>query len=172
MPWSAQFSSAVTAPNDYTDLTHSDTTSAVLSSFSFHSEAFWTASSIDLQWIYIVGVSHKTNNSLHILLTASLSVLLGSTSSFWYIKEKSLLKERLTLQPITTIMGDKISSLSPLEKNLVAFAPERPVTSVSSEEYSQVIIDVTIRKVSPSNYAPRLRGDIIYSSKNASSPTS
>ena len=69
-------------------------------------------------------------------------------------------------------MGDKISPLSPVEKNIVAFAPERPVMSISSEEYSQVIIDETTRKVSPSIDAPRLRGDIIYSSKNASSPTS
>ena len=50
------------------------------------------------------------------------------------MKEEFLLIERLTLQPIITIMDDKISPFPPLEKKEMAFAPESPDKSISSEE--------------------------------------
>ena len=151
---------------------HSNVAAVAIFSFSSDWGASCTACSIDLQWIYTEGVSHISSSSLHFLLTASLELLLRTISSFWHIKEEFLWKERLTLHPITTIMGDKISPFSPLEKKNVAFAPARAVTSIWSQEYSQVVIGKAFCKFWPSTDASRLRDAIIHSSKIACSPTS
>ena len=71
----------VRASSDNTSL-HSNIAADTICSFALDLGAIWTAISIDLQLICVEGVSHITNNSMHILLTASLSVLLRIKSVF------------------------------------------------------------------------------------------